>query len=156
MRGEHQVAKIRGSEIKGSSPHARGARGDMRGHCRDDGIIPACAGSTMSLKTLLERLRDHPRMRGEHLDRSATPCRAQGSSPHARGAQRLTSHAAQARRIIPACAGSTRMCRETLALRRDHPRMRGEHEMVQGKLIDQAGGIIPACAGSTSRRACLP
>ena len=95
-------------------------------------------------------IRDHPRMRGEHLYLAVTHAhrrwiipacagstgaamlslsRRLGSSPHARGARSTTRPSAS-----PA---------------RDHPRMRGEHE-VQGRVPVQGQGIIPACAGSTN------
>ena len=156
--------------MKGSSPHARGAprrarattccsrdhprmRGEHsnREHLSgiDEGIIPACAGSTMTPSDVM-------------------PCRV-GSSPHARGALEYEYKALpfgedhprmrgehrqhhkrrnRARWIIPACAGSTpasigagvscigssphaRGARLATSAARwrlgDHPRMRGEH-----------------------------
>ena len=46
MRGEHSCWLPRFAVRRGSSPHARGARGTS-GYKRNDlGIIPACAGST--------------------------------------------------------------------------------------------------------------
>ena len=54
------------------------------------GIIPACAGSTRRPFTAVSVSRDHPRMRGEHAQPWAPSTMAQGSSPHARGAQYLT------------------------------------------------------------------
>ena len=54
----------------GSSPLSRG----IRGHCRErsfhEGIIPALAGNTTSLRVMVPRPADHPRSRGEyHLGR---------------------------------------------------------------------------------------
>ena len=109
-------------------------------------------------------------MRGEHVDGGAHARLDLGSSPHARGALFTLFYFAAAGGIIPACAGSTRMCLETWALKRDHPRMRGEHNFLT-KWLGPAGGssphargaricaymhlynfrIIPACAGSTHR-----
>ena len=71
------------------------------------GIIPACAGSTLRKSTKTNTRRDHPRMRGEHSIHVYTSAPASGSSPHARGAHiayviKLFTHG-----IIPACAGST-------------------------------------------------
>ena len=115
--------------VAGSSPHARGALGCLRistGRARDhprmrgehaarhrrvrrrQGIIPACAGSTLTASAIAVSSmgssphargarrrscngrggkRDHPRMRGEHV----------------RGRARVAPDAG----IIPACAGST-------------------------------------------------
>ena len=52
----------------------------------DDGIIPACAGSTSSLRRWVTSVWDHPRMRGEHNWPLIWVRSNQGSSPHARGA----------------------------------------------------------------------
>ena len=149
-------------------------RGEHRPGQRDDrgcaGIIPACAGSTGWYQAPLtstagssphargapnaEALRpvavwDHPRMRGEH---NSTPTCVRDPL-----------------RIIPACAGSTegrrrRRLRDRGSsphargapvgavgvdeVERDHPRMRGEHNLkLDIRVVDV--GIIPACAGST-------
>ena len=73
----------------GSSPHVRGARVVLLGEALICGIIPACAGSTISgfLKGL----------------------RQKGSSPHVRGARLLHDVDGGDDGIIPACAGSTRI-----------------------------------------------
>ena len=67
MCGEHQVAKLQGAAVKGSSPHVRGARPSDAADVAAHGIIPACAGST------LQTLRAHGPVGG--------------SSPHVRGAR---------------------------------------------------------------------
>ena len=85
--GSTQICDVTACVVRGSSPHARGARGER-----------FCNGNTG---------RDHPRMRGEHPRYPLSMTPTAGSSPHARGAHR----ARQARR-----SGF-----------RDHPRMRGEH-----------------------------
>ena len=95
-----------------------------------------------------------------------------GSSPRARGAQRVPEGPVLALGIIPACAGSTELGRRRRGLMGDHPRVRGEHYTLgrtpsgeggsspraRGARVarppaDQHRGIIPACAGSTPRRA---
>ncbi len=66
MRGEHE--NLWGQIISGagSSPHARGAlEGDPVSVLRQ-GVIPACAGSTLSFDCLFYWVGGHPRMRGEH------------------------------------------------------------------------------------------
>ena len=52
------------------------------------GIIPAYAGSTVVADTLLENLKDHPRIRGEHEAEFTGIGGPSGSSPHTRGARR--------------------------------------------------------------------
>ena len=93
-----------------------------------------------------------------------------GSSPHVRGAQHGEIHRVQVRGIIPACAGSTCTLEKVTWMAWDHPRMCGEHGLVNKTYFGNMGssphvrgartvppcsrgvlGIIPACAGSTFR-----
>ena len=170
MRGEHLWYWARQCTSAGSSPHARGAlpRAVLSQHVQ--GIIPACAGSTAVAKLLDGAEGDHPRMRGEHTRASPPTAISSGSSPHARGAQRLRSSRSVDKGIIPACAGSTVKLYAILTDPWDHPRMRGEHSLVSNVCAADQGssphargahlrspenerldGIIPACAGSTYR-----
>ena len=173
----------------GSSPHTRGARSSSRSLGAIGRIIPAYAGSTPRCNRETGTSGDHPRIRGEHFN-STAPRRgtswiipayagstarrcsstryAAGSSPHTRGARRRAPYPAPGPRIIPAYAGSTRpRCIAPRAIR-DHPRIRGEHdvghECLEGMLgssphtrgalstggaAASVSGIIPAYAGST-------
>ena len=159
------------SPTRGSSPHARGARHGAGMALPWQRIIPACAGSTHHLHRHSRHGWDHPRMRGEHLGYMIEALDAKGSSPHARGAQCLGAPRAEARRIIPACAGSTARMPNRCCRLGDHPRMRGEHSMdaiwssthcgssphARGARLPRGErlavpGIIPACAGSTACR----
>jgi hypothetical protein len=133
IRGEHRTSEPDAPMYMGSSPHTRGApwRWSWRSW----------------------RSWDHPRIRGEHrvlgevglpgvgiipAYAGSTSCFASrsesrlGSSPHTRGAPRTAS------------ASATRW--------RDHPRIRGEHAVLQG-VQPVPAGIIPAYAGSTPLRA---
>ena len=86
LRGEHTIKK--GTKIRemGSSPLTRGALSRVSGSVANRGIIPAYAGSTKTSLSASWRLKDHPRLRGEHpLMRSATRL-MMGSSPLTRGA----------------------------------------------------------------------
>ena len=128
MRGEHARCRAR-QRGTGSSPHARGTRLDcglsiravhprMRGeHCRRapcamTRFIPACAGNT---STCL----------GQVLLRG-------GSSPHARGTQRLDP------------AGAYRLP--------VHPRMRGEHSRV--RVAGMLAGSSPHARGTLVASVC--
>ena len=110
-------------------------------------------------------------MRGEHALLLGGLLHLTGSPPHARGARRRCGELAVAGRITPACAGSTGTSRATTRSRGDHPRMRGEHEMVSVTVAETGGSpphargapgiavqstesarITPACAGSTPTR----
>ena len=175
MRGEHRVKKQGGKPEKGSSPHARGALQRENVVEKQLGIIPACAGSTMTLGTPMVGVGDHPRMRGEHTACTAPSLTRGGSSPHARGALCPLCGWGTLPGIIPACAGSTSCRATTTSRRRDHPRMRGEHTKsgLSGMVLPGSSphargalprvealqfhrGIIPACAGSTSAAGSRP
>ena len=170
VRGEHLAKGVRETNLEGSSPRARGALINEPLPDPDEGIIPACAGSTV-VPTLCDCAHgDHPRVRGEH-DRSARlRLRVQGSSPRARGALPAKRPSQRDVGIIPACAGSTRSVSIFLTRPWDHPRVRGEHTFAESSLETPRGssprargapvdhhvpkfwaGIIPACAGSTAR-----
>ena len=66
MCGEHKGFFDIHSPSRGSSPHVRGARVYIDMNQDLPGIIPACAGSTISALDSPDSLGDHPRMCGEH------------------------------------------------------------------------------------------
>ena len=66
-------------------------------------------------------------MRGEHTWLACFGSYNAGSSPHARGAHLANDFLRSICRIIPACAGSTKLKMHFVVLAWDHPRMRGEH-----------------------------
>jgi len=107
VRGEHVYGLQVLQDHRGSSPRARGARraGELRRMTR--GIIPACAGSTISSSTASTPYGDHPRVRGEHVRGHRRQGRWRGSSPRARGALPEGHRGGFRVGIIPACAGST-------------------------------------------------
>ena len=154
----------------GSSPRARGA--DTYNGCFPckSGIIPARAGSRPAESSYPPNKQDHPRARGEQIRRAGRFARCLGSSPRARGAGKVVENSILLVGIIPARAGSSPNQRPARAVKRDHPRARGEqqlHVYIQGRMqgssprargavLDAlmhflAGGIIPARAGSSSR-----
>ena len=113
--------------IAGSSPHTRGAHHRVHRDGNRLGIIPAYAGSTTGIYQSSAIMSDHPRIRGEHMMPEATIAAICGSSPHTRGALADCRAEIQEGRIIPAYAGSTRHRDHRTTLRKDHPRIRGEH-----------------------------
>ena len=148
MCGEHFIISARGLGKTGSSPHVRGALSQLQCPCRWLGIIPACAGSTRTLRGFRTGRWDHPRMCGEHYVHRPQLDWDVGSSPHVRGAQNLLPIMQDLDGIIPACAGSTCARLSARLEHGDHPRMCGEH--VRRQSVRQLlTGIIPACAGST-------
>ena len=171
MCGEHLPESAICGHSRGSSPHVRGALVQDFLQGLSTGIIPACAGSTVSWRIRRPPCRDHPRMCGEHNRGSSFGQSHKGSSPHVRGARQACDDALQESGIIPACAGSTPTATRPSREPRDHPRMCGEHlpdvslavplpgssPHVRGArpclpLVAEPCGIIPACAGSTVGR----
>ena len=94
---------------------------------------------------------DHPRIRGEHVLRNNIFESQGGSSPHTRGAPERAGGPPAAQRIIPAYAGSTGRGPRTPHTCKDHPRIRGEHQLA-GQQVVPGVWIIPAYAGSTRLR----
>ena len=78
-------------------------------------IIPACAGSTACRRTYSPYIWDHPRMRGVHQFIFQYVFMLKGSSPHARGPQWFKAMLGLISRIIPACAGSTKVKLDSLS-----------------------------------------
>ena len=67
-------------------------------------------------------------MCGEHYPIFHEDHRAEGSSPHVRGALDVHDVGRGLRGIIPACAGSTTHSELGRSKNGDHPRMCGEHD----------------------------
>ena len=168
IRGEHRICAAGDRCVYGSSPHTRGALPARSGDRPPSRIIPAYAGSTRPGGSWPAGRPDHPRIRGEHSRRRPWPVRAEGSSPHTRGARGLRAQGRPVPGIIPAYAGSTRHSPVRRIRSPDHPRIRGEHTGGACPGVEIAGssphtrgallglvnlgcelGIIPAYAGST-------
>ena len=151
MCGEHLGRRHAELGTIGSSPHVRGTRAHHGGFPADAGIIPACAGNTLTPTMVARAIGDHPRMCGEHfvcssglhssggghprmcgehLGLSVSVALVSGSSPHVRGTLEEERNRARGFGIIPACAGNTWARHQALQKCGDHPRMCGEH--VQG------------------------
>ena len=71
------------------------------------GITPAYAGNTSLAVFSTALLRDHPRIRGEHLKSYELNSIYPGSPPHTRGTQDVKALEEAIRRITPAYAGNT-------------------------------------------------
>ena len=132
------------------------------------GIIPAFAGNTNRKRSGDHSNKDHPRIRGEHIRCRGRPCRKIGSSPHSRGTQGRVQEDHWGGGIIPAFAGNTHLYMTTSVGKKDHPRIRGEHQPQVLRRLRRRGssphsrgthyvnpkevsvtGIIPAFAGNT-------
>ena len=155
----------------GSSPLARGLRGQISAQPVDVGIIPARAGFTLERMDAAEMARDHPRSRGVYPTGISATGSTAGSSPLARGLPKGPKMNARTTRIIPARAGFTPRPARWTGPDRDHPRSRGVYPVVAGVPGISRGSsplarglpdapaiapgltrIIPARAGFTSSR----
>ena len=68
--GEHLSATTLRHVKEGSSPRMRGTRHGWRADVYDVGIIPAYAGNTVGMLLEAALCEDHPRVCGEHSNRS--------------------------------------------------------------------------------------
>ena len=127
--GEHVTANNILNASEGSSPRMRGAPPSPPSSAAGEGIIPAYAGSTTSIYHGKFQVRDHPRVCGEHSRKKHVCKIVRGSSPRMRGAPATRFSSAVMPGIIPAYAGSTKSGKEFGWIRRDHPRVCGEHVM---------------------------
>ena len=151
IRGEHALSSILADDVRGSSPHTRGAPRSISFPWRGSGIIPAYAGSTRRVHRHRRPELHHPRIRGEHTSRPRATRTPSGSSPHTRGARSGPTGRAAAPGIIPAYAGSTSPSKSATASRSgSSPHTRGALGRHRRKRPPRR--IIPAYAGSTGRR----
>ena len=114
-------------------------------------------------------MRDHPRLRGEHLCSRIYSKEKRGSPPPTRGTLTWVAPIINPKRITPAYAGNTMSCPLQGIRFLDHPRLRGEHSVEKLKSSFDVGsppptrgtlkawykssltsGITPAYAGNTS------
>ena len=154
--------------VHGSSPLARGKPAPGGAQVVELRIIPACAGETPARSPRPPATTDHPRLRGGNTMHATEPDGRSGSSPLARGKLISEPSSFEDHRIIPACAGETRMVARGRSFVTDHPRLRGGNPaetavrspargsspLARGKRhvrrnVPPARGIIPACAGET-------
>ena len=105
--GEHRLIELFTKALTGSSPRVRGTHNIMAGKKTTTGIIPACAGNTVSKLSYGLAARDHPRVCGEHKVHERLRRCTPGSSPRVRGTRQVLQEVRWQVGIIPACAGNT-------------------------------------------------
>ena len=166
--GEHVRNSIVSWCSSGSSPRMRGTLSGRTVISARPGIIPAYAGNTLRWRHGSCRCRDHPRVCGEHLTSCVMVVSSMGSSPRMRGTLVVAELLGHESGIIPAYAGNTWNRQRQASPCWDHPRVCGEHAVLnsdalpftgssprmRGTLLHHAlalasGGIIPAYAGNT-------
>ncbi len=114
MCGDHVICRLNTSSFLGSPPHVRGPQILFYRLHQQEGITPACAGTTSEAEEA-------------NLD-------AWGSPPHVRGPLFNINMVVAGLGITPACAGTTITRRFQVAMAWDHPRMCGDHRQIQTKL----------------------
>ena len=126
IRGEKLSWTVRGVMHSGSSPHTRGKVGQAGLLLPFRRIIPAYAGKSLRRKFFFVMGKDHPRIRGEKCVPTHIQTAHEGSSPHTRGKVRASPRETFQIRIIPAYAGKSEKPGIFTAVKKDHPRIRGE------------------------------
>ena len=106
--GEHCPFNDNALLRAGSSPRMRGTPCKGCCHGYEVGIIPAYAGNTYAGLCGSRRIRDHPRVCGEHWTGEGSNESVTGSSPRMRGTPEYQRKPAIKEGIIPAYAGNTR------------------------------------------------
>ena len=166
--GEHAVRIVHYRCGQGSSPRMRGTPLAVWLSSSLLGIIPAYAGNTLACATSSDISRDHPRVCGEHPWHCLNHVGSRGSSPRMRGTPLVHGLPLSCLGIIPAYAGNTRAMKPRSYSLWDHPRVCGEHVLIDSAPYGRAGssprmrgtlviawcdvlvpGIIPAYAGNT-------
>ena len=131
-------------------------------------ITPAYAGTTKMETAMIDGIKDHPRLRGDHDIESPSSKVVMGSPPLTRGPLRSKHRPSGLFRITPAYAGTTIQQVLAVFFIQDHPRLRGDHLLLP---VDPCGipgsppltrgphplvvsyhtvkGITPAYAGTT-------
>ena|GEM_PF-2003101 len=107
VRGENPPINLACTQPKGTSPRARGKRGQYGKKPSPLRNIPACAGKTRIASMASARPEEHPRVRGENGLASCRLMRVRGTSPRARGKPQHDDRLQEGYRNIPACAGKT-------------------------------------------------
>ena len=134
-------------------------------------ITPACAGTTVRDFCAFVFLKDHPRLCGDHIGYYPFSSFIQGSPPPVRGPPTTINVSNSDKRITPACAGTTWLCWLVKPTVGDHPRLCGDHFVLNRKKSQTRGSpppvrgppdaeinffnvtrITPACAGTTILR----
>ena len=107
-RGENLGVPAPRIHAAGSSPLTRGKPWQYAVECRQERLIPAHAGKTITWVAQLITSWAHPRSRGENRDADLCASPHAGSSPLTRGKPHGNRPDAGRARLIPAHAGKTR------------------------------------------------
>ena len=111
-------------------------------------FIPAGAGNTISVRSVLRKSAVYPRWRGEHPARGAAPRVLPGLSPLARGTPFGDFVHFHCTRFIPAGAGNTNVNSQLTDSISVYPRWRGELPRTPDRMCS-SDRFIPAGAGNS-------
>ena len=150
IRGEHSQLRLFQDPRLGSPPLTRGTREPALFAIKGSRITPAYAGNTFLIHRQVFHSRDHPRLRGEHLNINFATFFILGSPPLTRGTQCCLCWILQIARITPAYAGNTGLVISPNFISGDHPRLRGEHFFRQ-LTIKRKLGSPPLTRGTQQR-----
>ena len=134
--GEYGLRTLYTFMIWGSSPHMRGIQSPMGMFPAYARFTPAHAGNTESVPAMFLQAQVHPRSRGEYFSVLVPVIRDIGSPPLTRGIRACPSAESVQSGFTPAHAGNTSCGMSFNAIKRVHPRSRGEYikEFVQNWL----------------------
>ena len=127
MCGNHLSKSSVGFPYGGSPPRVREP---LEWHLRKQtscGITPACAGTTHTHTLYISFPEDHPRVCGNHSYDVTSKTGSPGSPPRVREPPLHDAHWSDAKRITPACAGTTCNVSAVRQIPGDHPRVCGNH-----------------------------
>ena len=145
-RGVYDETFVAMKGLAGSSPLARGLRSARSARPSNPGIIPARAGFTPSVSSIMINFGDHPRSRGVYPVGDSIMAAVPGSSPLARGLLIRMTHITLRWGIIPARAGFTVIRGGSVYDVKDHPRSRGVYRRGRRKR-PWSGGSSPLARG---------
>ena len=141
--GENSRIDLTEVRTAGSSPRVRGKHLVAEFESVAGGLIPACAGKTFLTAVMGTSRKAHPRVCGENVRVGEGDELEGGSSPRVRGKLHAELLNLQRRRLIPACAGKTKLLGVGGFPHEAHPRVCGEN------INAVADGLVPQ--GSSPR-----
>ena len=134
-------------KLEGSPPPTRGTLKEFFRLLIKTGITPAYAGNTSSFLCVSVLDKDHPRLRGEHLDKFNKSELLEGSPPPTRGTPHRWNTSPARNGITPAYAGNTYRYRYRGSERGSPPPTRGTQ--MRFLPLFYLYRITPAYAGNT-------
>ncbi len=146
-RGEHFWGCPVKIWVGGLSPLPRGTRLRSALFCRVRRFIPATAGNTNEIMSLILSRAVYPRYRGEHLMVRRFRFLILGLSPLPRGTRLIYNKHKSRNRFIPATAGNTSSVPSAFFVIAVYPRYRGEHR-IERINVAESSGLSPLPRGT--------